>query len=263
MKLYLVRHGQSTGNIGGTLMGQSAHRLTRLGEDQARAAAARLAPCGPMPVYASDLPRARATAEHIVAAWGDGDAAAIVLDPRLREISLGDYEGRPWQDFEADTELTAAFAADPYCTALPNGESLEHLEARVHAAVVDILAPFGVDETGAFCSSAVSQVDASAKDRNGAEPAASAVATGFLPVEGSGRACLVAHDGPIRAVLNHYLGVPPERWWTLSTTHGGVSLLEFAGGCVIIRYVNATGHLAGLEPESYVPGEPEDEVSAG
>ena len=44
MKLYLVRHGQSTGNIGGTLMGQSDHRLTPLGEDQARAAAARLAP---------------------------------------------------------------------------------------------------------------------------------------------------------------------------------------------------------------------------
>ena len=75
MKLYLVRHGQSTGNIGGTLMGQSDHPLTPLGEDQARAAAERLAPFGPMPVYSSDLPRARATAEHIVAAWSDRRAA--------------------------------------------------------------------------------------------------------------------------------------------------------------------------------------------
>ena len=62
MKLYLVRHGQSTGNIAGTLMGQSDHPLTPLGEDQARAAAERLAPFGPMPVYASDLPRAQASA---------------------------------------------------------------------------------------------------------------------------------------------------------------------------------------------------------
>jgi broad specificity phosphatase PhoE len=298
VKLYLVRHGQSTGNIGGTLMGQSDHLLTPLGEDQARAAAARLAPFGPMPVYSSDLPRARATAEHIVAAWTGGDTATIVLDPRLREISLGDYEGRPWQEFEADTALTAAFAADPYGTALPNGESLAHLEARVHAAVIDILAPFGVDDTGAYCGNAVSQGDASATDRNSeamkagaaaaavdADPAAvvdwitgsavdpdaclpdtmdaSAVATGFLPVEGGGSACLVAHDGPIRAVLNHYLGVPPEKWWTLSTTHGGVSLLEFAGGCVIIRYVNATGHLAGLDADKYVPGGLEDEPPAG
>jgi broad specificity phosphatase PhoE len=299
VKLYLVRHGQSTGNVGGTLMGQSDHPLTALGEEQARAAASRLAPFGPMPVFASDLPRARATAEHIVAAWAAANAAdvpRIVLDPRLREISLGDYEGRPWQEFEADTELTAAFAADPYRTALPNGESLEHLEARVHAAVIDILEPFGVDDTGAYCGNAVSQGDASATTRNatsddatramkaGAAAAAvdaapvavvdwitgsdedadaclpdtmdaSAVATGLLPVGGGGSACLVAHDGPIRAILNHYLGVPPEKWWTLSTTHGGVSLLEFAGGCVTIRFVNATGHLAGLEPDKYVPSD--------
>ncbi len=291
MKLYLVRHGQSTGNIGGTLMGQSDHPLTPLGEDQARAAAERLAAFGPMPVHSSDLPRARATAERIVAAWPPedvGDARPeVLLDPRLREISLGDYEGRPWQEFEADLELTAAFAEDPYRTPLPNGESLEHLEARVHAAVIDILAPFGVDDTGASCGHAVSQGDASATDRNteamraGAAAAAldgaaaavaaddemaddaglpdtmdaSVVATGLVSIEGGGSACLVAHDGPIRAILNHYLGVPPEKWWTLSTTHGGVSLLEFAGGCVTIRFVNATGHLAGLEPDTYVPSD--------
>jgi broad specificity phosphatase PhoE len=302
MKLYLVRHGQSTGNIGGTLMGQSDHPLTALGEDQARAAAERLAPFGPMPVHSSDLPRARATAECIVDAWRRAEAPGapgVTFDARLREISLGDYEGRPWQEFEADTALTAAFAEDPYRTALPNGESLEHLEARVHTAVLDILVPFGVDDSGAFCGNAVSQGDASATDRNaeamkagaaaaavdgasGADAAAalegaaavvaaddamaadaglpdtmdaSAVATGFLPVEGGGSACLVAHDGPIRAILNHYLGVPPEKWWTLSTTHGGVSLIEFAGGCVTIRFVNATGHLAGLEPDRYVPSD--------
>jgi len=308
VKLYLVRHGQSTGNVGGRLMGQSDHLLTPLGEDQARAAAARLAPFGPMPVYASDLPRARSTAEYIVAAWaGDEQAAArevagtegivddlasgssasrlvpVTLDPRFREISLGDYEGRPWQEFEADTELTAAFAADPYGTVVPGGESLEHLEARVHAAVLDILARFGVDDSGATCANAVSAADASASaERTGATGVldwiggseddegaclpetmdASAVASGFLPVENGVSACVVAHDGPIRAILNHYLGVPPEKWWTLSTTHGGVSLIEFAGGCVTIRFVNATGHLAGLEPETYVPGGP-DEDAAG
>jgi broad specificity phosphatase PhoE len=311
MKLYLVRHGQSTGNIGGTLMGQSDHRLTPLGEDQARAAAERLAPFGPMPIYASDLARARMTAEHIASAWcgaGAADAPRMTLDPRLREISLGDYEGRPWQEFEADTDLTAAFAADPYGTALPNGESLCDLEARVHAAVVEILAPFGVDDSGNECAGAASHGDASACERNAAADAAaaeieamrvgaaqaamdaasasdavaalegaaavvaaddreepdeglpetmdaSAVASGFLQLGDGGSACLVAHDGPIRAILNHYLGVPAEKWWTLSTTHGGVSLLEFAGGCVTIRYVNATGHLDGLEPDRYVPSD--------
>ena len=297
MKLYLVRHGQSTGNIGGTLMGQSDHPLTPLGEAQARAAArtprARRARClsspaicrgrGPPPSTSS------APGWPTVAPERPCDRpASLKLDPRLREISLGDYEGRPWQEFEADTALTEAFTADPYRTSLPNGESLEHLEARVHAAVLDILEPFGVDETGAYCGNAVSQGDASATDRNGtaamkagaAAAATDGAATAVAAEDAAGRprgsprrwtrapsppaccrstdggsACLVAHDGPIRAILNHYLGVPPEKWWTLSTTHGGVSLLEFAGGCVTIRFVNATDHLAGLEPDKYVPSD--------
>jgi len=255
MNLYLVRHGQSTGNIGGTLMGQSDHPLTELGEAQARAAAARLAPIGPMPVHCSDLPRAVATAEHIVGVWAEQPepgvplAAAVrarprlLLDPRLREIDLGDYEGRSWEEFEADEELTAAFADDPYGTALPNGESLAHLEARVLAAVRDVLAAHGVGPTGGLSSEAVANADASA------------AAAGFHATVPGENACVVAHDGPIRAILNHYLGVPPEKWWTLSTTHGGVSLLEFSGGWVNVRYVNATSHLDGLGDTVYVPSD--------
>jgi len=254
MKLYLVRHGQSTGNVGGTLMGQSDHPLTELGEEQARAAAARLAPFGPMPVHCSDLPRAVATAEHIAGAWatpaaGDPLDAAVhrrptlVADPRLREIDLGDYEGRSWEEFEADTALTDAFAADPYGTALPGGESLAHLEARVMAAVREVLAAHGAAPDGGLSTDAVVAADASA------------LASGFHTAEAGKNVCVVAHDGPIRAILNHYLGVPPEKWWTLSTSHGGVSLLEFSRDWVNVRYVNATSHLAGLGDSVYVPSD--------
>ncbi len=263
MKLYLVRHGQSTGNVGGTLIGQSDHPLTELGEEQARAAAARLAPFGPMPVHCSDLPRAVATAEHIVGAWAEqpdlGAALAGVVrarprvlpDPRLREIDLGDYEGRSWEEFEADEELTAAFADDPYRTALPGGESLAHLETRVLAAVRDVLAAHGLGPNSALGTDAVAPSDASAQ------------ATGFHITEPGENACIVAHDGPIRALLNHCLGVSPEKWWTLSTTHGGVSLLEFSAGWVNVRYVNSTSHLAGLGSSVYVPAEPDDDPTAG
>lgn len=268
MKLYLVRHGQSTGNVGFALMGQSDHPLTALGEAQARAAAERLAPFGPMRVYHSDLPRAVATAARIVAAWdrdgggqrgteaGAAGAAHPLLtpDPRLREIDLGHYEGRSWEEFEADEALTAAFAEDPYGTALPGGESLAHLVDRVTAAVRDILAVHGVTGGDGLSTEAVAASDASA------------LASGFHQPQPGENACVVAHDGPIRAVLNHYLGVPPEKWWTLSTTHGGVSLLEFSDGWVNVRFVNATSHLAGLEPEVYVPSVDEpvaDEDGAG
>ena len=249
MKLYLVRHGQSTGNVGGTLMGQSSHPLTELGEGQARAAAARLAPHGPMPLHCSDLARAVATAEYIARAWGGGDAApaatppyeSLLRDPRLREIDLGDYEGRPWEEFEADEQLTAAFAEDPYGTELPGGESLAHIETRVMAAVADILESHGLRDDGGLTTESVATADASAS------------AAGLRSAEPGDSACIVAHDGPIRAILNHYLGVPPEKWWALSTTHGGVSLLEFSGGWVNIRFVNATSHLEGLGEAADAP----------
>jgi broad specificity phosphatase PhoE len=221
-----------------------------------------------MPLHCSDLARAVATAEYIARAWakpaafGDlldaasrsqaswpGCAApspsssspALLPDPRLREIDLGDYEGRPWEEFEADEELTNAFAEDPYHTVLPGGESLEHIERRVMAAVRDILAAHGLRDDGGLTTESVATADASAS------------ATGLHAAEPGDAACIVSHDGPIRAILNHYLGVPPEKWWTLSTTHGGVSLLEFSGGWVNVRFVNATSHLAGLDAPAGAP----------
>ena len=77
MKLYLVRHGQSTGNVAGTLLGQGDHPLTGLGEKQARAAAARLAPFGPMPLHCSDL--ARAVAKRLGGQTGDVYGLGIEL----------------------------------------------------------------------------------------------------------------------------------------------------------------------------------------
>jgi len=207
VKLYFVRHGVSTGNTPGNLIGHSDHPLSDVGDAQARAVAARLAPLGPLPVHASDLPRALATADVIAAEWRrDAIGADVRVDPRLREIDLGDLEGRSWDEYMADEELTAAMAADPRHTRLPGGESLADLEERVWAAIEDILG------------------DLSAAD-----------------VESG---CVVAHDGPIRAVVNHVLAVPAERWWTLTTSHGGLSLVEWSEDWVDVRFVNDTSHLA-------------------
>jgi hypothetical protein len=42
-----------------------------------------------------------------------------------------------------------------------------------------------------------------------------------------------------------------------------VSLLEFSGGWVNVRYVNAAEHLAGLEPDVYVPSMDDPGADAG
>ena len=129
--------------------------------------------------------------------------------------------------------------------------AVAHCETRVVAAVADVLAAHGVRSAGDLSTDAVATSDASA------------LATGFHTAEPGENACVVAHDGPIRTILNHYLGVPPEKWWTLSTTHGGVSLLEFSHGWVNVRNVNASSHLAGLGDSVYVPSEPGDQPAAG
>ena len=213
MNLYLVRHGASTGNTPGNLIGWSDHPLSAAGEAQARAVAARLAPLGPMPIYCSDLPRALATAQHIAAVWTSAGVTqrlshAVKSDARLREVNIGKYEGSSWEDFVADTELNAALKADPFNTLVPDGESAALLSARVLAAVNEIVAATPND----------------------------------MP-----DVCLVAHDGPIRAIINHYLGVPPEKWWTVSTAHGGLSLLEFTDSWISVRFVNDTSHLDGVD----------------
>ncbi len=217
MRLYLVRHGHSAGNLPGRMTGWSDHPLTRLGTAQARRVAARLAPLGPMPVYASDLPRALDTARLIAARWAPARESATVAnaeaapaavgvfpDRRLREIDLGDYEGRSWDEFSADRALAAAFLREPLGTTLPGGESLAMVRERVVAAFDEIVRR---------------------------EHAV---------------ACLVSHDGPIRTILNHVLEVPPERHWAISTSHGGLSLLETNDDWVSVRFVNDTSHLRGL-----------------
>lgn len=54
---------------------------------------------------------------------------------------------------------------------------------------------------------------------------------------------IVAHDGPIRAVLAHCLLLPAERFWTLTTSHGGLTQLTSRDGWISIRAVNDGGHL--------------------
>ncbi len=66
-------------------------------------------------------------------------AVGVHPDRRLREIDLGEYEGRSWDEFAADRELAAAFAREPLATTLPGGESLAMVRERVIAAFEEIV----------------------------------------------------------------------------------------------------------------------------
>ena len=87
-RILLVRHGQSEWNADGRWQGQADPPLSELGEQQAVAAARAVGLVDA--IYASDLMRARHTAELVAAQLGTD----VAVDDRLRERHAGDWQGR-------------------------------------------------------------------------------------------------------------------------------------------------------------------------
>src|SRR5690242_8696605 len=87
--LLLVRHGETDWNAEGRLQGQTDRPLNEYGRRQARELAERLAGDGVVAIYASDLSRAKETAEIVGGRLG----LPVVVDPDLRERNWGTWEG--------------------------------------------------------------------------------------------------------------------------------------------------------------------------
>jgi probable phosphoglycerate mutase len=87
--LLLVRHGETDWNAEGKLQGHTDRPLNEYGRRQARALAERLVGEEIDAVYASDLSRARETAEILGAQLG----LPVAVDPDLREKNWGNWEG--------------------------------------------------------------------------------------------------------------------------------------------------------------------------
>jgi probable phosphoglycerate mutase len=87
--LLLVRHGETDWNADGRLQGHTDRPLSEFGRRQARQLAEELADEELDAIYASDLSRARETAQVVGARLG----LAAVLDPDLREKDWGTWEG--------------------------------------------------------------------------------------------------------------------------------------------------------------------------
>ena len=93
MPVYLTRHGTSEWNLLKKWQGEVDTNLAPKGVAQAEERAQWFASKGMVfdAAYSSDLKRAAQTAEILAAACG---GAAVALDRRLRECSLGEFEGQ-------------------------------------------------------------------------------------------------------------------------------------------------------------------------
>jgi probable phosphoglycerate mutase len=119
--IFLIRHGETHGNAARIVQVPDIP-LSPRGIAQAERLAQRLAKEGIAHIVASDLARARTTAEHLASATG----APLTLDPLLHERSFGDLRGTAYADLGLDM-----FALD---YAPPHGETWEVFHARVDRA---------------------------------------------------------------------------------------------------------------------------------
>jgi 2,3-bisphosphoglycerate-dependent phosphoglycerate mutase len=131
--LLLARHGQTDWNLEHRWQGDPP--LNNTGRAQARSLAEALGAESLDGIYASDLLRAKETAEIMAAQLG----LAVEFDSRLREIDVGEWVGH------STTELEALYPAgfERYRegrAGWEEGESYETMIARVTAAFRSIAA---------------------------------------------------------------------------------------------------------------------------
>jgi broad specificity phosphatase PhoE len=134
-KLCLVRHGQTGWNLEGRYQGQSDISLNENGRIQARTLAQQLKDYPFCAIYASDLERAKETAEIIAV----GIHLPVRCDSRLREINQGEWEGQLVDIIKARyADLWQQRTVDPASIRPPGGETVQEVADRVYAALDDI-----------------------------------------------------------------------------------------------------------------------------
>ncbi len=130
-RVYLIRHGEVAWNAANAYVGSTDIPLNDRGREQAALLAERLAKEGIAAIYASDLSRARETAEIV----GERLDLSVMLIPALQELDYGEWEGMPESELPVRyPELFRQWKADPANVSPPNGETFSQLRDRAYPA---------------------------------------------------------------------------------------------------------------------------------
>jgi broad specificity phosphatase PhoE len=167
-RLILVRHGESTWNAERRLQGQLDPPLSERGRAQARALAPVLDSLPDDRILCSDLGRAVQTAELL-------GVRPHRLDPRWREIDVGEWAGRTAAEIDAQSAELTNWRGGPRTG--PGGEPWAEFRARVAAAVDELVAaggPWLVISHGGCVRVAVAHLTGADPLRLGSPPNASA-----------------------------------------------------------------------------------------
>ena len=195
MDLILVRHGAVEAPPG-ICLGHFDVPLSVEGFTATQRLAASWDGAAPRFLFASDLKRAQQSAQVFAARF----AIEPLADARLREVDLGAWDGKRWDEIAAsDAARYRHWSENWVIQEAPGGESFADLIRR----------------TGAWFSALLGST----------QPDDCVLA--------------VAHAGSIRALLCHALGLPPARALALVVDHAHASRIGYRGGQFEVRYMNA------------------------
>jgi probable phosphoglycerate mutase len=128
-RLILTRHGETLWNVQKRVQGWQDSALTENGRWQAQCLARRLREESIDYLYASDMPRALATAKAIQECLG---LREIITASALRELSFGEWEGKAWADLKTENpEFAKIWESEPHRALIPGGESFQEVTDRV------------------------------------------------------------------------------------------------------------------------------------
>jgi probable phosphoglycerate mutase len=190
VELLLVRHGESEpavdGRPFGLVDGQGDPALSPLGRQQAERVCARLAGEAVDAIYVSSLRRTGETAAPLAAVIG----VAPLVDPDLREVHLGEWEGGMFRKkvVEQDPIAIQLFQEQRW-DVIPGAETNAAFSRRVRAAVDRIAAGHPDQKVAVFA-------------HGGSIGEILAQATGSQPF---------AFSGADNASISH-LVITPQRW---------------------------------------------------
>ncbi|WP_150524407.1 histidine phosphatase family protein [Roseibium sediminis] len=147
--LVYIRHGQTDWNAEGRMQGQKDIPLNQVGEGQASGNGKRLAAflkaegMDPLSLdfVSSPLGRTRRTMDLVRAELGLA-GHDYRLEPEVREITFGDWEGSTLEELALEfPEKVAERRVDKWGFVPPNGESYEMLTGRIGAWLATVRQP--------------------------------------------------------------------------------------------------------------------------